>query len=206
MFNINTITNLPLIDGSVCDTCKRYINTLRRPFVVINKNVAQNGRVQYKLQHIVAGTNLPPISNISIQLFYSMQISWNCISMLFFLKMKKHRFKYWLAYNHHRLVWFVRISKKENITTAHYCEFDEIDKSQPLLNMNIERNFEATLWRHRWRHHHKKLFWHNLGRSFHIWGQIEAVFNVSKFSKWTPFWARQTFLLREVIPEVDYTR
>ena len=24
--------------------------------------------------------------------------------------------------------------------------------------MNIERNFEATLWRHRWRHHHKKNF------------------------------------------------
>ena len=24
-------------------------------------------------------------------------------------------------------------------------------------------------------------FWHNLGRSFHIWGQIEAVFNISKF-------------------------
>ena len=50
-----------------------------------------------------------------------------------------------------------------------------------VLNMNIERNFEATLWRHRWRHHHKKLFWHNLGRSFHIWGQIAAVFNISNF-------------------------
>ena len=59
--------------------------------------------------------------------------------------------------------------------------------------MNIERNFEATLWCHRWRHHHKKLFLHNLVRSFHIWGQIEAVFNISKFSKWPPFWARQTF-------------
>ena len=57
--------------------------------------------------------------------------------------------------------------------------------------MNIERNFEATLWRHPWRHHHKKnFFWHNLGRSFHIWGQIEAVFSISKFSKWPPFWAR----------------
>ena len=35
----------------------------------------------------------------------------------------------------------------------------------PLLNMNIERNFEATLWRHRWRHHHKNFFgiiWDNL--------------------------------------------
>ena len=33
----------------------------------------------------------------------------------------------------------------------------------------------------------KILFWHNLWRSFHIWGQIEAVFNISK---WPPFWAR----------------
>ena len=36
----------------------------------------------------------------------------------------------------------------------------------------------------------KILFLHNLGRSFHIWGQMEAVFNISKFSKWPPFWAR----------------
>ena len=63
--------------------------------------------------------------------------------------------------------------------------------------MNIERKFAATLWRNRWRHHHKKnFFWHNLGPSFHIWGQIEAVFNISKFSKWPPFWARQTFFTR----------
>ena len=27
----------------------------------------------------------------------------------------------------------------------------------------------------------KYLFGHNLGRSFHIWGQIVAVFNISKF-------------------------
>ena len=27
-----------------------------------------------------------------------------------------------------------------------------------LLNMNIEGNFEATLWRHRWCHHHEKNF------------------------------------------------
>ena len=56
-----------------------------------------------------------------------------------------------------------------------------------LLNMNIEENLRPacdviddviTM---------KNLFWHNLGRSFHIWGQIEAVFNISKFSKWPPF-------------------
>ena len=94
--------------------------------------------------------------------------------------------------------------------------------SQALLNMNIEDNFEATLWRHRWRHHHentflaskheyrgklwghhvtssmtssswKIIFGYNLGRSFYIWGKIEAVFNISKFSKWPPCWARTNF-------------
>ena len=60
--------------------------------------------------------------------------------------------------------------------------------------MYIERNFEASRWCHRWRHHHKKTFFlHNLRRSYHIWGQVEAVFNISKFSKWPPFLARQTF-------------
>ena len=32
-----------------------------------------------------------------------------------------------------------------------------------------------------------------LGRSYHIGGQIEALFNISKFSKWQPFLALQTF-------------
>ena len=36
-------------------------------------------------------------------------------------------------------------------------------------------------------------FEHNLGCSFHILVQIEAVFNISKFSKWPPFFrSRQT--------------
>ena len=52
----------------------------------------------------------------------------------------------------------------------------------------------------------KNFFWHNLGLSFHIWGKIEAVFNISKFSKWLPFWARDIFFLPEVILEVEYTR
>ena len=33
----------------------------------------------------------------------------------------------------------------------------------------------------------KNFFWHILERSFHILGQIQAVFNNSKFSKWPPF-------------------
>ena len=49
-------------------------------------------------------------------------------------------------------------------------------------------------------------FWHNLRCFLHIWGQIEAVFNISKFSKWPPFWARDKLFLPEVIPEVEYTR
>ena len=53
----------------------------------------------------------------------------------------------------------------------------------------------------------KILFWHDLGRSFHIWGQIEAVFDISKFLKWPPFWARLTTnFLPKVIPEVEYSR
>ena len=44
----------------------------------------------------------------------------------------------------------------------------------------------------------KILFWHNLGRYFHIWGQIEAVFNISKFYKWPPFWARDKLFYRKL--------
>ena len=43
----------------------------------------------------------------------------------------------------------------------------------------------------------KILFMHNFGRSFHIWGQIEAVFNISKFSKWPPYWARDKLFFTE---------
>ena len=39
-------------------------------------------------------------------------------------------------------------------------------------------------------------FLHNLGRSFHIWGRIEAVINIWKFSKWPPFWARDKLFYR----------
>ena len=52
----------------------------------------------------------------------------------------------------------------------------------------------------------KILFWPNLGRYFHIWGQIEAVFHIWKFSKWPPFWAPDKLFLPEVIPEGEFTR
>ena len=34
----------------------------------------------------------------------------------------------------------------------------------------------------------KILFSIKLGRSYHIWSQIETVFDISKISKWPPFW------------------
>ena len=75
----------------------------------------------------------------------------------------------------------------------------------PTSPMNMERNFEATLWYHRWRHHHKKNLWHNLGRSIHIWGQIEVVFNIKKIQNGRHF-ELATNILPKVIPEVEYTR
>ena len=45
----------------------------------------------------------------------------------------------------------------------------------------------------------KILFWHNLGRSVHIWGQIEAVFNISQFLKWPLFWVRA---LAQILTEI----
>ena len=64
-----------------------------------------------------------------------------------------------------------------------------------MLLFHLYRNIEGRLWGHpvtssmtssSW----KYFFLHNLGRSYHIWGQIEAVLNISKFSKWPLFWAR----------------
>ena len=39
----------------------------------------------------------------------------------------------------------------------------------------------------------KKLFWHNLGRSIHIWSEIEAVFNISEFQNGRHFEIATTF-------------
>ena len=65
-----------------------------------------------------------------------------------------------------------------------FARFLVIMKMLSFIYKGIYRaDFEATLWRHRWRHLHENTFLHNLGRLFHIWGQIEAVFNISKFSK-----------------------
>ena len=52
----------------------------------------------------------------------------------------------------------------------------------------------------------KILFGHNLGGSFHIWGQIEAVFYISKILKMAAILSSRQIFLLEVIPEVEYTR
>ena len=49
----------------------------------------------------------------------------------------------------------------------------------------------------------KILFLDNLGRYFHIWGQIEAVFNISKFSKWPLFWARDKLFYRKLYRKLN---
>ena len=49
----------------------------------------------------------------------------------------------------------------------------------------------------------KILFWHNLRRYFHILGQIEAVFSISKFSKWPLFWARDKLFYRKLYRKLN---
>ena len=49
----------------------------------------------------------------------------------------------------------------------------------------------------------KILFGHNLGRSFHIWGQMEAVFNISKYSKWPLFWALDKLFYRKLYRKLN---
>ena len=49
----------------------------------------------------------------------------------------------------------------------------------------------------------KNFSWHNLGRSFHIWGQNAAVLNISKFSKWPPFWARDKLFYRKLYRKMN---
>ena len=51
----------------------------------------------------------------------------------------------------------------------------------------------------------KTYFWHNLRHPSHIWGQIEALFDILKILKWPPFWGHDKLFLPEVILEVEYT-
>ena len=55
----------------------------------------------------------------------------------------------------------------------------------------------ANLWRHQWHHHHEKYFFgHDLEGSFNIYGQMAAVFNIAKFSKWPPISGRNKHFTR----------
>ena len=99
-------------------------------------------------------------------------------------------------YNIERQLWYLRL------LTRHYpCNL----LPEPTSPKHVYR---GKLWGHpvtssmtlsQW----KKLFSPNLGRSFHIWGAIEAVFNISKYSKWPPFWARDKLFYRKLYRKLN---
>ena len=45
--------------------------------------------------------------------------------------------------------------------------------------------------------------WHNLGRYFHIWCEIEGVFNIWNFSKWPPFAGRNKLFYRMLYQQLN---
>ena len=57
--------------------------------------------------------------------------------------------------------------------------------------------FKVSPWRHRWRHQDQNNFFgDNFWRSFHIWCQNEPILNISKISKWPPYWGPGELLNR----------
>ena len=102
-------------------------------------------------------------------------------------------------YNLERQLWYL------NLLTRH-CPCNLLPEPTP-----PKHEYRGKLWGHpvtwsmtlsQW----KKHFWHNLGRSFHTWCEIEVAFKIWKLSKWPPFWARDKLFLPEVVSEVEYTR
>ena len=74
------------------------------------------------------------------------------------------------------------------------------------LNMNIE----GTLWRHAvtssvtsWTS--ETFSCNNVRCSFHILCQKEPISNISKFSKWPPFWGSGALLNRKLYRNLSYT-
>ena len=59
------------------------------------------------------------------------------------------------------LLFVGHVKRRKTITT--FACIDETlptcSRSEPLIYMNIEGNYQVTLWRQRWRHHHKITFW-----------------------------------------------
>ena len=76
----------------------------------------------------------------------------------------------------------------------YYIALATCSQNQPLLNTNIEENCEATLWRHRWRHHlDKNFFWHNLGRSFISEVKLKLCFIFQNFQNGSHFELAKNF-------------
>ena len=101
-------------------------------------------------------------------------------------------------YKNERAIWRLRTCQNSSLhmyTKFNYdtlvCFFSYHEKCSCFIYKGTKRgDFEVTLWRHGWRHHHEKYFFlHNLGWCcFHIWYQIEAACNILAFLKWPPFW------------------
>ena len=73
----------------------------------------------------------------------------------------------------------------------------------PYTVMNIERNFEATLWRHRWRHHHKKLFCGIIWDALFIFEvRLKLCLTFQNFQNGRHF-ELDKLIFPEVIPEVE---
>ena len=69
----------------------------------------------------------------------------------------------------------------------------------------MKGNFEAALWRHRWRSYREKYFFYIIGDGLSdLRSNFSCVQYFNFFKKAATFRSRQTFLL-DVMPEVEYT-
>ena len=158
--------------------------------------------------------NLGSCSNIAITISYISVFVSSWLAELLPFKCQGHPVSLWCwlwpAISKSVIHWdrlLACITQKDNYDICIYWRDISLAtccRSQPLLNMNKEGNFEATPWRHRWRHNHEKNFFeHNLERSFHISGQIEVVFKISKFLKSPPFWACNKLFHRKLYRKLN---
>ena len=72
--------------------------------------------------------------------------------------------------------------------------------------MDIEVNFETTLWRHRGRHHHEKYFFAIIWSAPFISEVKLKLCSIKIFKMVVILSSRQIFFLPEVILKVEYTR
>ena len=103
-----------------------------------------------------------------------------------------------LACNLERQLWYLHLLTRHCPSTC--------SRSQPLLNMNIEGNFEATLWHHRWCYRNKNFFgiiWDDL---FISETKLKLCLIFQNFQNGRHFKLATKFFLLEVIAEVENNR